>query len=92
LTSTAAALGVSSSTLQSDLSSGQTLSQIASSKGVSSSTLLTALEQDITSNAPAGASSLSSTQLQSIASAIANNAGPGHTPSFAGVSSVDAYA
>jgi hypothetical protein len=79
LTGTASLLGISTSTLASDLQSGTTLSQLASAKGVSSTSLLSSIESDLSSNAPQGAPALSSTQLAQIASDIANGTPPGAT-------------
>ena len=79
LSGTASLLGISTSTLASDLRSGTTLSQLASAKGVSSTSLLSSIESDLSSNAPQGAPALSSTQLAQMASDIANGTPPSGT-------------
>ncbi|HTU28135.1 MAG TPA: LysM peptidoglycan-binding domain-containing protein [Solirubrobacteraceae bacterium] len=84
LDDTASLLGISTSTLNSDLQSGDTLSSLASSAGVSSSSLLSAVEQDLSSNAPSGSSSLSSSQLSQMATDLINGTPPSGGPGGAG--------
>lgn len=76
LTDTAQLLGISTTQLDSDLQSGQTLSSLAQTAGVSSSDLLSAVESDLSANAPQGAPTLSSDQLQQFATAVIDGTGP----------------
>jgi hypothetical protein len=68
LSSVSGTLGLSSSALQQQLQSGQSLSSIAKSQGVSQQTLLTSIQGALTQNG----SPATGTQLQTIASNIAN--------------------
>ena len=77
LDDTASLLGISTSTLNSDLQSGDTLSSLASGAGVSSSDLLSAVEQDMSANAPSDARSLSGDQLSQMATDFINGVRPG---------------
>jgi len=69
-------LGISTTTLQNDLSSGETLSSIASQAGVTSQTLISTIAQTLANNPPPGAPTLSSDQLTTMATDIANGVTP----------------
>ena len=73
---TAQLLGLSNSTVSTDLHSGKTLAGLAQQKGVSSSDLLASVEQDLQANAPQGAPTLSSDQLGQIATNVINGTPP----------------
>jgi hypothetical protein len=77
MTNTASLLGISTSTLSSDLQSGDSLSSLASSAGVSSGGLLSAVEQDMSANAPSGAPALSGDQLAQMATGFIDGVRPG---------------
>jgi len=76
LDNTAQLLGLSSSTLSTDLQSGTTLAKLAQQKGVSSKDLLASVEKDLQANAPQGAPSLSSDQIKQIATNVINGTPP----------------
>jgi hypothetical protein len=76
MSNTAQLFGISTSQLDQDLQSGDTLSSLASQDGVSSSSLISAIESDLQANAPQGAPAPSSSQLQGIATNIANGTAP----------------
>ncbi len=76
LDNTAQLLGLSSSTLSTDLQSGTTLAKLAQQKGVSSKDLLASVEKDLQANAPQGAPSLSSNQIEQIATNVINGTPP----------------
>jgi hypothetical protein len=69
-------LGISTATLESDLSSGKTLSSVASKAGVPSSTLISTIAQTLADNPPPGAPALSADQLTGMATGIANGVTP----------------
>jgi uncharacterized protein YidB (DUF937 family) len=73
---TAQLLGISGSTLSTDLQSGTTLAKLAQQKGVSSSDLLASVEKDLQANAPQGAPTLTSTQIEQIATNVINGTPP----------------
>jgi hypothetical protein len=77
MTNTASLLGISPSTLSTDLQSGDNLSSLASTAGVSSSDLLSAVEQDMSANAPSGVSAPSSDQLSQVATDFIDGVQPG---------------
>ncbi len=75
VSSVSGTLGLSSSALQQQLQSGQSLSSIAQSQGVSQQTLIGSIQNALTSNG----SSASGPQLQQVATNIANRTpGAGH--------------
>jgi hypothetical protein len=80
-------LGISTSTLQSDLASGQTMASLASSKGVSSSSLISAISSVLASNAPQGGTAQSASQLAQMATNIADGHRGGHHHRSGGSSS-----
>jgi hypothetical protein len=68
--------GTSTTALQNALSSGATLSSIASQAGVSNSSLVSTIAHALAANPPTGAPALSADRLTSIANDIANGAKP----------------
>ncbi len=79
MSSLSSVLNLSTSQIQQDLGSGQSLSQIASAQGVSQNTLLNTIESSFQSG-PFG-QALSTSQLTNMATTIADNAGPfGQSP------------
>lgn len=69
-------LGLSSSELSNQLSSGKTLSGLASEKGVSNTELVKAIETELSAHKPTGAPELSASELAQMATNIANGTGP----------------
>src|ERR1700744_2894235 len=75
LSSVSGTLGLSTSTLQQQLQSGESLSSIAQTQGVSQQTLVGSIQSALTQNG----SQASGTQLQQVATNIANRTpGAGH--------------
>ena len=66
-------LGLSTTQLQQDLQSGESLTDIAKTQGVSQTDLLNAIKQGIQQAQPAGAAPLSDTQLTNMANRVAGH-------------------